>query len=171
MKPGNQSSILSSNTGPGLRSNTGPTRSWRRDQLEGQGRRLPAETSGQAISKIIAATLLIAITTTSANATQIVDGNYLRYADSEYENMFFPCQSTEVWSLEGGSAFDALVDYYRNSRTVSSSEIRTSLMLNVLPVDKTEHPGSHIDAVAQVIAILSISENATEVTACRQATR
>lgn len=171
MKPGNQSSNLAGNTGTRLRNKTGPTPRWRRDQLEVPGRRLPADANSQATSKIAAATLLIAITMTSANATQIVDGNYLRYADSEYENMFFPCQSTEVWSLEGGGAFEALVDYYRNSRNVSSSEIRTSLMLNVVTVDKTEHPGSHIDAVAEVAAILSISEDAIEISTCRQTTR
>ncbi len=171
MKPRNQSSNLSSNTGPDFRSKTCPTRRCRRGPLPGASRRLPADSICHAAWQIVTATLLIATSTASVGATQIVDGNYLRYAESEYENMFFPCQSTDVWSIEGGSAFDALVDYYRNSKTISSSEIRTSLMLNISPVDKTEHPGSHIDAVAEVIAILSISEDASEITTCRQASR
>jgi hypothetical protein len=104
----------------------------------------------------------------SANQTQIVDGNYLRYEGTEFESMFFPCQSTEVWSLNGGNAFDNLVDYYRNSRTNTADEIRASLMLNVFLVDKTEHPNSNIDAVAKVVAIVSISEDENEVSSCRE---
>lgn len=118
--------------------------------------------------KILATSLLVVSCAVSANQTLIVDGNYLRYEGTEYESMFFPCQTTEVWSVRGGGAFAALVDYYRNSRTNTSSEIRASLMLNVLPVNKAEHPDSQIDAVAKVIAIISISDDENEIILCRE---
>jgi len=118
--------------------------------------------------KTLATIVLFVSCTVSANQLQIVDGNYLRYEETEYESIFFPCQSTEVWSLNGGKAFEALVDYYRNSRTNTSGEIRTSLMLDILPINKTEHPSSHIDAVAKVIAIVSISEYENEIISCRE---
>lgn len=117
--------------------------------------------------KILTAILLLVSGTVSANQVRMVEGNYVRYEGTEYESIFLPCQSTEVWSLDGGNAFDALVDYYSNSRTSTASEIRTSLMLDVLPVDRTENPGSHIDAVAKVIAIVSLSEDENEVVSCR----
>ena len=118
--------------------------------------------------KILATLVLFVSCAVSASQTQIIDGNYLRYEGTEFESVFFPCQSTEVWSINGGKAFDALVDYYRNSRTNPSAEIRTSLMLSVSPVDKTEHPGSNIDAIGEVIAIVSISEDENEIKSCRE---
>ena len=126
---------------------------------------------GRAAVKILAAIALFAAFGASANPAQIVDGNYLRYEGSEYESMFFPCQTTEVWSINGGIAFDALVDYYRNARTGTSGEIRTVLMLDVLPIHRTEHPGSQIDAVTKVMAIVSISEAENEVSSCREGAR
>ena len=121
--------------------------------------------------KILATILFFVSTAVSANQLLIVDGNYLRYEGTEFESMFFPCQTAEVWSVDGGSAFGVLVDYYQNSRVDGPGEIRTSLLLSFAPVDKTENPGSHIDAVAEVIAILSISEDAGEIGSCRQDTR
>ena len=118
--------------------------------------------------KTLATIVLFISCAVSANQAQIVDGNYQRYEGTEFESMFFPCQSAEVWLISGGNAFDALVDYYRNSRTSASGEIRTSLVLDVLSIDKTEHPGSQIDAVAKVIAIVSISEDENEIVSCRQ---
>ena len=118
--------------------------------------------------KILATIVLFVSCTVSADQTQIVDGNYLRYEGTEFESMFFPCQSTEVWSINGGEAFDALVDYYRNSRTNTSGEIRTSLMLNVLLINKSDHPSSNIDAIAKVIAVVSISEDENEIIYCRE---
>ena len=118
--------------------------------------------------KILATTLLFMSFAVSASPTRIVDGNYLRYEATEYESMFFPCQSTEVWSIDGGNALDALVDYYRNSPAHASGEIRTALMLNVSPIDRTEHPGTQIDAVARVIAIISLSNSEDEIVACRE---
>ena len=102
-----------------------------------------------------------------ANPTQIVDGNYQRYDGTGFDSMFFPCQSTEVWSIAGGEALEALVDYYRHSRTGTTAEIRTSLVLSVLPVDKTENPASNIDAIGQVLAVVSISEDENEIDSCR----
>lgn len=118
--------------------------------------------------KILATTVLFISCTVSANQAQIVDGNYLRYEGTEFESVFFPCQSSEVWSIAGGQAFDALVDYYRNSRTNKSGEIRTALKLNVSSINKMEHPNSHIDAVAEVIAIVSIAEDENEIISCRE---
>ncbi len=119
--------------------------------------------------KILTIVVLFISSTVFANQSQVVDGNYLRYEETEYESMFFPCHSAEVWSLNGGEALDTLVDYYRNSRTNSSGEMRVTLNLNVIPVDKADNPGSQIDAVAKVIAIVSISEDENEIASCRQA--
>lgn len=122
----------------------------------------------QAATKILATIVLFVSCTVSANQTQIVDGNYLRYEGTEFESVFFPCQSTEVWSINGGHAYDALVDYYRNSRARKSGEIRTALKLIVSPINKIEHPGSNIDAVTKVIAVVSISEDENEIISCRE---
>ena len=129
---------------------------------------LAAVSGRQLIMRLLATLLLWVSAAVSANQSLIVDGNYLRYDGTEYESMFFPCQTTEVWSIDGGNAFAALVDYYRNSRTNTSGEMRISLMLNVAPTDKLENPDSHLDAVAKVSAIISISEDETEVGSCRE---
>ena len=121
--------------------------------------------------RLLATIAIIVSCATSANQTQIVDGNYLRFEGTEYDSMFFPCQGTEVWSLNGGEALGNLIDYYKNSRTGTSGEIRTSLMLIVSPVNKTEHPNSNIDAVGKVIAIVSISEDKNEINSCRAESR
>ena len=118
--------------------------------------------------KILATLVLFVSCAVSANQTKIIDGNYLRYEGTEFDSVFFPCQSTEVWAINGGKAFDALVDYYKNSRINKSSEIKFSLKLVVSPINKTEHPNSHIDAVARVIAVVSISEDVNEITSCRE---
>ena len=118
--------------------------------------------------KILATLVLFVSCAVSANQTRIIDGNYLRYEGTEFDSVFFPCQSTEVWSINGGKAFDALVDYYRNSRINKSGEIKISLKLVVSPINKTEQPNSHIDAVARVIAIVSISEDVNEIISCRE---
>ena len=118
--------------------------------------------------KILATLVLFVSCAVSANQTKIIDGNYLRYEGTEFDSVFFPCQSTEVWAINGGKAFDALVDYYKNSRINKSSEIKFSLKLVVSPINKTEHPNSHIDAVARVIAVVSISEDINEIISCRE---
>ena len=118
--------------------------------------------------KILATLVLFVSCAVSANQTRIIDGNYLRYEGTEFDSVFFPCQSTEVWAIDGGKAFDALVDYYRNSRINKSGEIKISLKLVVSPINKTEHPNSQIDAVARVIAVVSISEDINEIISCRE---
>jgi hypothetical protein len=117
--------------------------------------------------KILATLVFFLSWTVSASPAQIIDGNYQRFEGTDFESIFFPCQSTEVWSLDGGKAFDALVDYYRNSQTNISGEIRFSLQMVVSPIDKAENPNSPIDAVARVIAIVGISEDVNEITFCR----
>ena len=117
--------------------------------------------------KILATLVFFLPWTISASPAQIIDGNYQRFEGTDFESIFFPCRSTEVWSLEGGKAFDALVDYYRNSQTNKSGEIKFSIQMVVSPIDKAENPNSHIDAVARVIAIVGISEDINEITACR----
>ena len=117
--------------------------------------------------KILAALVFFLSWTVSASPAQIIDGNYQRFEGTDFESIFFPCQSTEVWLLDGGKAFDALVDYYRNSQTDISGEIRFSLQMVVSPIDKAENPNSPIDAVARVIAIVGISEDVSEITFCR----
>ena len=91
----------------------------------------------------------------------------MRYEGAEYESVFFPCQNAEVWSINGGEAFDALVDFYRNSRTNQYGEIRTALELIVSPINKAVSPDSHYDAVAEVTAVISISEDENEINSCR----
>ena len=117
--------------------------------------------------KILAILVFLLPWAVSASPAQIVDGNYQRFEGTDFESVFFPCQSTEVWSLDGGKSFHALVDYYRNSRAKQSGEIKFSLQLVVSPIDKIEHPDSHIDAVAKVIAIVGISEDVNEISSCR----
>jgi hypothetical protein len=117
--------------------------------------------------KILATLVFFLPWTVSASPAQIIDGNYQRFEGTDFESIFFPCRSTEVWSLEGGKAFDALVDYYRSSHTNKSGEIKFSLQMVVSPIDKAENPNSHIDAVARVIAIVGISEDVNEITSCR----
>ena len=121
-----------------------------------------------AAMKILATIVLFISFAASANQTEIIDGNYLRYEGSQYESMFFPCQSTEVWSINGGIAFEALVDYYRNSRMDTTGEIRTSLMVHVFPINKVEHPSSQIDAVATVLAVVSLTEDEDVISSCRE---
>ena len=121
--------------------------------------------------KTLAAIVLLVSCKVSASQSQIIDGNYLRYEGTEFESMFFPCQSTEVWSINGGNAFDALVDYYRNSRINTSGEIRTSLVLAISPINKAEQPDSQIDALAKVMAVVSISEDKNEIISCREDSR
>ena len=93
----------------------------------------------------------------------------MRYESAEFENAFFPCQSAEVWSVVGGEAFDALVDFYRNSQTNQYGEIRTALELIVSPINRTVSPNSHFDAVVEVTAIISLSEDENEIKSCRNA--
>ena len=121
----------------------------------------------QMMTRILGLTLILVSSVTSAIETRIVEGNYLRYAGSEFDSAFFPCHSTEVWSITGGEAFDALLDFYGTSRTSHNGEIRTSLELIVSPIDKVENPNSHFDAVAEVTAVISISEDENEVNSCR----
>lgn len=117
--------------------------------------------------RALLAALLLPVCGAAAANPQIVDGNYLRYEDTQYESIFLPCFGTEVWSIAGGAALGALVDYYRNSRASASAEIRTALLLHVSPVDKAAQPGAPIDAEARALAIVSISEAEYEILACR----
>ena len=107
--------------------------------------------------KRLFALLLLVSATASANQKLIVEGNYLRYEGAEYESAFFPCYSTEVWTIDGGNAYHALVDFYRNSQTNENGEIRASLELIVSPIDRTEYPDSHFD----------ISQDENEINSCR----
>lgn len=118
--------------------------------------------------KTLATFVILFSSAVSANQSYIVDGNYLRYEGTAYESLFFPCQSAEVWSINGGNALESLVDYYKNSRSNISGEMRTSLMLNVSPINRAEQPGSQLDAVANVTAIISISEDSNEIGSCRE---
>ena len=118
--------------------------------------------------KTLSAILLLIACAASANAAQIVDGNYLRYEGTGFESMFFPCQSSEVWAIEGGEAVGVLVDYYRNYRIGVSNQLRTALVLTISPVDRSENPASQIDAVGSVVAILSISEDENAIASCRK---
>lgn len=104
----------------------------------------------------------------AAGQPRIVDGNYLRYESTQFESIFLPCSSTEVWSINGGDALHALVDYYRNSRANPAAEIRAALLLDILPVNRAEQPDAQIDAAATVIAVLSISEMEGEIDSCRE---
>ena len=117
--------------------------------------------------KLLITLLLLTSWPACADQLRIVDGNYLRYEGTDYESAFFPCQSSEVWSIDGGKAFAALVDFYQNTRSGQNGEIRASLELLVLPIDKVQFPNSHFDAVARVAAVISISEAADEIASCR----
>ena len=125
------------------------------------------DTKREAAMKILVVTLVLTSWTVSANQALIVDGTYLRYEGGEFESAFFPCMNSEVWSIEGGTALDSLVDYYRNSKANGMGEIRALLELVVSPVNESEAPNSHFDAVAEVTAIISISEDKNEISLCR----
>ena len=118
--------------------------------------------------RVLSAALVLVSFAVSADPIRIVDGNYLRYDATGFNSLFLPCQSEEVWSIEGGTASESLVDYYRNHKTSASAEIRVTLMLSVSPIDRIKHPGSQVEATARVNAILSISEDAGEIAGCRQ---
>lgn len=126
-----------------------------------------ADAVRRAAASFLAVMVSFVICEAAAAQAQIVDGIYLRYESTQYESIFLPCSSTEVWSIDGGDALHALVDYYRNSRASAADEIRTSLLLDILPVDRVEHPNSQIEAAATVIAVLSISEVESEIDTCR----
>lgn len=111
--------------------------------------------------------LLFSPALASSEATEIA-GLYLRYEGAEYESAFIPCHKNEVWWLEGGIAYDDLVDKYRASAKNEFGEILVSLRLKVEPTDRAKYPNSHYHASATVMAVAAVSSDVEEIEACRK---
>ena len=111
--------------------------------------------------------LLLVSITAAANESVEISGTYLRYEGAEYESALLPCSSDEVWWLEGGAAYNDLIEIYQASIKNEYGEILVSLRLSVTPTDRTKYPNSHYDASATVDSILSTSSNKREIHECK----
>lgn len=110
--------------------------------------------------------LLVSITAAAAEPIEI-SGIYLRYEGAEYKSALLPCSSDEVWWLEGGAAYNDLIEIYQASLKNEYGEILVSLRLSVTPTDRTKYPNSNYDASATVDSILSTSSNKSEIRECK----
>ena len=115
----------------------------------------------------LAPILLLVSTTAAASESVEIPGTYLRYEGAEYESALLPCNSDEVWWLEGGAAFDDLIEIYQSSVKNEYGEILVSLRLSVTRTDRTKYPNSHYDASATVDSVLSTSSNKSEIHECK----
>lgn len=97
--------------------------------------------------------LLIPLTSAAGDRLEI-SGKYLRYEGGEYESAFIPCGKNEVWSLNGGAAYDELVQTYRTSTTNKYGELLITLQLTVTTINKSQFPNSHYAATATVDRIV-----------------
>ena len=118
--------------------------------------------------KILAFPLLFFCSALSSNEGTEFSGLYLRYEGAEYESAFIPCHTNEVWWIEGGAAYDELVNIYRASTKNEFGEILVSLELNVERIHKTKYPNSHYDASATVSTVAVVAFDDDTIAACRK---
>ena len=67
----------------------------------------------------------------------LYQGIFIYAEGAEYESVFIPCDSKEVWRVAEGSKQKHLV---AKASTTTTKEIPVSLVLDVTPTDKRKYP-------------------------------
>lgn len=113
--------------------------------------------------------VMISLSCNSDSAkAQIVKGLYLDYEGGEYERTFIPCNSEEIWKVEGEDVYSQLSSIYKTSALTQYGELFIVVEGYHFPVDKSKFHSSHYSGVFQMLRIINTSVDAKSIDECRK---